>query len=238
MMLLNISSFYLREHIEIFLTSYVFVVILYFFGIGKNFVALLVFLLYDLNQKMIALTLNGGDNLTKFILLYMIFANTYEYFSVKKASYTSRDTINFLSNIARWSICIHLCWAYFISAVHKIHADVWFNGIATYYILSLERYQGTTFNHDLARNGLFVTLTTYFTIIVELFFPVLIWNKTTRPYFIVAGILLHTGIFFFMMLYDFQLLFIATYGFFFTDSELTVFFSKIKYGVFKRFQTS
>ena len=47
----------------------------------------------------------------------------------------------FFSNLAGFSICLHLCFIYFISAIHKIHADVWFNGVATYYTFNIERFK-------------------------------------------------------------------------------------------------
>jgi hypothetical protein len=188
----------IREYIYVFFLLYIVVIMLFFFGIGKHFTA----------------------------LALLIFADTYQYFSIKPLNYkreTWRQMFNFCSNLAGLSICMHLCWAYFLSAFHKTHADVWFNGIATYYTLSLERFKGTPFNDTLARNGIFVTLSTYFTILTEMFFPVLVWFKQTRLLVILAATFLHMGIFVFMMIYDFQLIFIASYGFFFSDQEWSTF---------------
>jgi hypothetical protein len=152
----------------------------------------------------------------------MIFADCYRYFSINPKRNTNKDwqrISNMCTNLAGLSICIHLCWIYFVSAMHKTHADVWFNGIATYYTLSLERFSGTPLNETLAKSGLFVTLSTYFTLLIELFFPVLVWFKQTRWLLLIAGIMLHTSILILMMLYGFQTIFIMTYGFFITNRE-------------------
>ncbi len=70
----------------------------------------------------------------------MIFIDSYNYFSIKPKVYKNSEITKFnvfLFNIGGYSICLHLCLAYFISAIHKIHADVCINGNATYYNLSL-----------------------------------------------------------------------------------------------------
>lgn len=218
--LLRIDSNVIREHYQLFIAFYLVVIVLYLFGIGKHLTALVLFLLHQTLQRLCPLILNGGDNLLTFIILYMIFANSYEYFSIRSLQWRKailRRTSNLLSNLAVLAIVLHLCMAYFWSAVHKIHADVWFNGVATYYTFNLERFRGTPFNHWLAQNGYFVTLSTYATVGYELFFPVLIWFRQTRLLMIFGGLLLHLGIYVFMMIYDFEIVFIMTYGFFFAD---------------------
>jgi hypothetical protein len=209
---------------------------LFIFGIGRNITALLVYVLYEFNQGLSHFTQNGGDNLMKFTLLYMVFANSFQHFSVdsKKENGVISNT---LSNLAGYSVQIHVCLAYFLSAIHKVHSDVWFNGVATYYTLSLERFRGTDYNLSLAKNGVFVTLSTYFTLLFELFFPIGIWKKSFRNILFVCGILVHSGIFIFMMIYDFQIIFLMTYGFFISELEWQKFranFSKYSQLIFKR----
>ncbi len=213
----GINGELIRQHFSIYLFVYLTFIILYFFGIGRNMAALGVFICLEIQQRLCHTVLNGGDNLFKFVVLYMIFINSYGYFALKTTTKIKARLSNLVSNLAAYSICMHLCLVYFISAIHKIHADVWFNGVANYYILSSERFQGTPYNTSLARNGLFVTLTTYYTILVELFYPVFIWLKHTRAIMIIAALLLHVGIYIFMMIYDFQLVFMLIQGFFIPD---------------------
>lgn len=227
----NISSVLLRENFQFFYLIYVVIILLYFFGIGKNFIALILFIFYEILQNLCPSILNGGDNLLKFILMYMIFIDSYNYFSITPKYFKSSEFAKFnvfLSNLGGYSICIHLCLAYFISAIHKIHADVWFNGIATYYTMSLERFRGTSYNLTLAKNALFVTFSTYLTILIELFYPALVWFKKTKAIMIILAIMLHISIYVFMMIYDFQIVFIFVQGFFIANSDWVNFYMKLK----------
>lgn len=223
----GIQTSFIRENFSLFYFFYMLLIILYFFGIGKNITALVLFVFYEFLQSLCPIILNGGDNLLKFIMLYMIFINSYKYFSINKSN-NSTPLNNLITNLAGYSICIHLCLAYFFSAIHKIHADVWFNGIATYYTLSLERFRGTSFNLDLAKNGFLVTISTYITILIELSYPFLIWFKRTKLLMIISAILLHVSIYVLMMIYDFQLVFIFVQGFFLSNRFWLNFVSNIK----------
>ncbi|CAL2094934.1 HTTM domain-containing protein [Tenacibaculum sp. 190524A02b] len=229
---LGVSTQFVRDNFEIFNGIYLILIVLYFFGVGKNLIALFLCMFYEVIQNFTWITLNGGDNLMKFVMLYMVFINSYEYFSIDKQRFKNRKNTafnNFMTNLGCYSICIHLCLVYFVSAMHKIHADVWFNGIATYYTLSLERFGGgNAINEWLSKNGTFVTLSTYGTILVELFYPVLIWFKETKVLFIISAIGLHLSIAVLMMLYDFQLLFIALQGMFISDKFWISLVEKVK----------
>lgn len=218
----NINTQFIRNNFQVFYLIYVIIIILYFFGFGKKITAALLYIFYEFLQSLCPTIQNGGDNLLKFILLYMVFINSYDYFSIKIKILNNHESVkfnNFLSNIFGYSICIHLCLAYFISAIHKIHADVWFNGIATYYTLSLERFRGTSWNLILAKNGYFVTISTYGTILIELSYPILVWFNKTRNIAIISAILLHLSIYLLMMIYDFQLVFIFVQGFFISNHQ-------------------
>ncbi|MEM0542916.1 hypothetical protein WFZ85_09815 [Flavobacterium sp. j3] len=227
----NINSNVLRENFQFFYFFYVILILFYFFGIGKNLTALILFIFYEILQNLCPSILNGGDNLLKFIMIYMIFIDSYNYFSISPKLFKNPEYLKFnvfLSNLGGFSICLHLCLAYFISAIHKIHADLWFNGIATYYTMSLERFRGTNYNLSLAKNAIFVTLSTYATILIELFYPALVWFKNTKKLIIILAVILHISIYVFMMIYDFQLVFIFVQGFFIANNDWISFYEKLK----------
>ncbi len=213
--------FLVQQNYMLFIGFIVMLLLLYFFGIGKYFVGILVFLLLKMMQDFSGALLNGGDNLLIFLVLYMSFADSYHIFSIKKLE-TKNENIksiqNVLSNLAAYSILFHLCTVYFISCLHKIHSDVWFSGVANYYILHLDRFSGP-FNHYFNNNPYIITISSYFTIFFEMYFPVLVWFKNLRNYFVVSGVLLHIGIYVFMMIYDFEILFMMTYGFLYSNQE-------------------
>lgn len=211
------TTFFLNNS-KFFLLFVVLTLILVLFGIGRKITFFILFFELAILQTFINPILNGGDNLMYFVLFYMIFTNSYDYFVLNKNNKISSKFSNFISNLAVYSILIHLSYIYFISALHKIHSDVWFNGTANYYILHLERFQSPLCDY-IMNNGFIITTSTYLTIFFELFFCVMIWLKPFRNMFIFLGIGLHLGIFFFMMLYDFEIFFISIYGFFITNAE-------------------
>lgn len=199
------------------------------FGIGKNYTIAVVYILVEIVQRLNGYLLNGGDNFLKFLLLYMIFANSFTRFTLFGSSKACKEESipHLLNALAVFSIKVHLCLIYFISGLFKANSKVWFHGVATYYTLSLERFSATDLNKTLVQNGLFVTLSTYTVLLWELFFPVLIWKKTLRLPLLSLGFLIHLGIYFMMMIHDFEIVFIATYGFFITDKEWAAFGKRI-----------
>jgi hypothetical protein len=219
------TSFFLN-HSKSFLLVIVFTLILVLFGIGRKITVLFLFLELAILQTFVNPVLNGGDNLLYFVLFYMIFTNSYDHFVLNEKDKTNNVFSNLVSNLAVYSILIHLCYIYLISGLHKIHSDVWFNGTANYYILHLERFQSPLCDY-IMNNGVIITASTYLTVFFELFFCVLIWLKSFRNILILLGILLHLGIFFFMMLYDFQIFFITIYGFFITNEEWSKLMNKL-----------
>lgn len=230
---ISFDSNFIRTNIYIFLGLYLLLLILFLFGFGKNITAIFLFFFYDILQKLCPQILNGGDNYMRFIMLYLCFANSFSFFSlVKTKAQRFMQASNFISNLASLSICLHLCLIYFISAIHKIHADVWFNGVATYYTFNIERFNGTSMNTSLSKNIFFVTISTYGTWIIELLYPILIWFKQTKVFMIILAILLHIGIAIFMMLYDFQLIFILVQGFFITNKTWISIYYAIKLKIY------
>lgn len=233
---INLNSFIIRDNFQFFYLVYFVLIILYFFGIGKNITAFILFIFYEILQNLCPSILNGGDNLLKFIMIYMIFIDSFDYFSIRPKSFKNSEFTKFnifISNLGGYAICIHLCLVYFISAIHKIHADIWFNGVATYYTMSLERFRGTSFNLTLAKNAIFVTISTYATMLIELFYPALIWFNKTKNLMISLALMLHISIYVFMMIYDFQLVFIFVQGFFIANIKWVNFYDKVQQ-IFKK----
>ena len=228
----GIETNLVRENFEVFYFLYFIVILLFLFGIGKRFTAFILFIFVQIVQNLSWLTLNGGDNILKFLILYFVLIDSFHFFSIKKTNSSQTDHLNnFASNLGYYSIIIHLGLIYFTSAFHKINADLWFNGVATYYVLGGDRFMGTSWNVPLIKNGYFVTFSTYGTIILELLFPFLVWYKSLKYLLIVCMLSLHAGIAIFMMLYDFQILFILSLGFFLSNKEWISIteFMKLKY---------
>ncbi|MEO6916950.1 MAG: hypothetical protein ABI151_16120, partial [Chitinophagaceae bacterium] len=117
------------------------VAFLYLFGIGRFYTAIVFHILCRLLIDMNFMYSNGGDNILLFVSFYMIFVNSYDHFSLNPGTGRNNALRYFVSNLGVYAIMIQLCIIYFVSALHKIHSDVWFNGVATYYIMNLEMYK-------------------------------------------------------------------------------------------------
>lgn len=211
----------LHQHYILFIICYSILLLVNTFGIGKNFTAVIVFLFTEMLFRLNPTVVNGGFHLCRFMLLYLSFANTYTYFTLKpiQKNISDNSTSILLTNIAVYAILIHLCIIYFSTALYKLQTPQWRNGTAIYYILHYERYNGTGHNAALAKYTWLNYTINYFTLAFELVFPFLIWFKPCRKWLIIAGIIMHLTIYWLFMLYGFQFVFIAVYGLFYTDEE-------------------
>ncbi|CAM1371297.1 hypothetical protein [Tenacibaculum xiamenense] len=200
---------------SILLLSIVALSIFMILGIGRNITVFILYFFIKILQDLTYPILNGGDNLMIFVLLYFCFASSFEHLTLYKQKVKTNKSY-LISNLAVYSICFHLGYVYFISAIHKIHADVWFNGTALYYVMNLERFS-SPISSLFSDNGVITTLGTYFTLLFELLFIFLVWDKKYKVIFLISGIMLHAGIYFFMMIYDFEIFFVSLYGFFLSN---------------------
>ena len=83
---------------------------------------------------------------------------------------------------------------YLVAVWTKVRGITWNNGTAVSYamrISDLERFPVPAFiTHSL----LITNLLTYGTLAIELSLAILVWNRTLRPWVLLAGLSLHIGI--------------------------------------------
>ncbi|MBP0613906.1 hypothetical protein J8J42_12740 [Chryseobacterium sp. cx-311] len=223
LVILGVNQTFIHQNISVLLNIILLLCILFACGVFKYIIPIFLFIAIELFQRSYIYIPNGGDNLLKFVLLYLIFTNCYRFFTLKKYTKHKEGTGigYFVNQVAVLLIKAHLCLIYMTSAIFKLNSKVWFTGIATYYTLQLERFQGTDFNIALSKNGYFVTAATYATLLWELVFPFFAWTKVSKFYVFGSGIMIHLGIYLLMMIHDFEILFIMCYGFFISDEEWT-----------------
>ena len=212
----------LQAHFVAFLAAYLGLILLLALGVGRNLTALAVLASTIVIQSMNGYILNGGHNFLDFVLIYLCLANSFEHFVLRKSIRNSYEHCwsYFFTRVATACLIAHLCLVYFSSGIAKLHSETWYHGDAIYYILNLERFQGSSLNHWITASGAAVTLITYCVMFWELYFPALVWIPRFRVPVLLAGIAIHLGIWWSMMIYDFEMLFVMTYGFFFRDEEL------------------
>jgi predicted DCC family thiol-disulfide oxidoreductase YuxK len=82
-------------------------------------------------------------------------------------------------------------------------ADDWWNGEALWLVATTNEYYNPVIVDLLARHYWLVNLGTYATVLIEVAYPFLIWQRRTRPYMLAAAIFLHLQFAIFLGLFYF-----------------------------------
>ncbi len=179
---------------------------------------------------------NGGDNLMRIILLYLVFARLSAYFSLdarrertanqqagqpNDAPANAGAMVGILIHNAALVACIgQLCVLYLASGLYKVQGSMWFEGTAVYYITRVAEYNPwPELTALLAYSPLIITVATYLAIITQVAFPFTLLNKHSRHLVFVLLAGMHLGIGFLMGLPVFSAFMIATDLLLFTDQE-------------------
>jgi predicted DCC family thiol-disulfide oxidoreductase YuxK len=93
---------------------------------------------------------------------------------------------------------IQMAVLFFYSGIAKIRGDDWWNGKAMWQVFVDLDYYNRTLLDVLAAHPWMGNLATYSTLLIEIAFPFLIWQRGTRPYLLAAAIFLHVQIAIFM----------------------------------------
>jgi predicted DCC family thiol-disulfide oxidoreductase YuxK len=86
---------------------------------------------------------------------------------------------------------IQMAAVFFYSAVGKLRGDDWWDGDAIWVVFTTGDHYNRLVLDLLASHYWLVNVGTYGTILIEIAFPFLIWQRRTRPYFLVLALLLH-----------------------------------------------
>jgi len=219
-----------KDYYVWFIFFYSVIIVFNMLGIGRRVTAVLLFINLYLLQKMNWSIFNGGDLMARLIVFYLIFADSYQYFVLfknKNKARQLRKLTNLVSNLAALSIMLQLCIAYFSTGLGKLNTDLWKSGEAVYYAMLNERFMGTPYNRWLVQHKWIDYTANYATLVFELGFPFLIWFKKLRPTLLITGIIFHLGIYIFLMIYGFQIVFLLIYGLFLPNDLLLKYAGKV-----------
>jgi predicted DCC family thiol-disulfide oxidoreductase YuxK len=86
---------------------------------------------------------------------------------------------------------IQMAVIFFNTGVSKIKWEEWRNGDAIWMTLSTSDYYNNFFLYILAHHYWIGVLAAYLTIFIELAYPFLIWQRSSRPYMLAAAVFLH-----------------------------------------------
>lgn len=167
------------------------------------------------------ITHDGGDNILRIILLYMIFFHPLITKKERTSIEIKPSTSIFLHNLAVTAIYLQLSILYFISSTVKLQGEMWVSGTAVYYVTQLNEFgMPTEFLKNLFKNSWITTLATYTTVIYQLFFPaILLTPSKIKLLWTIFGILLHFNFAVNMGLVTFSSMMIALLLFTVKDSE-------------------
>jgi hypothetical protein len=177
--------------------------------------------------------LTGGDNLLYLLAFYLMFADCGQYFSLDawlRGDKAKPDNAYaaMLHNYAMLAIVVQLCLLYFTSAFFKTQGHMWQDGTAIYYILRANEFNLSPWAHHFYDSGAVVTLLTWGTVIFQMSWPFLIWNRHARPVMFIGALTLHSMIGYFMGLVWFSLVMISAELAIFSNAEL------VRFGVLVR----
>lgn len=124
-------------------------------------------------------------------------------------------------------IQIQVSVVYLWTAWHKLKGDTWLEGTAVYYATRIEMMINFPAPF-LLDNILFLKLSTWGTLILEISLGTLIWIKELRKPLIIAGILFHLGIEYTMSLPFFEVIMVALLINYYSPEELKSFVDQIR----------
>jgi hypothetical protein len=86
---------------------------------------------------------------------------------------------------------IQMALLFFYSAVSKLGGDDWWFGDAVWYVFTTDEHYSPFLLDVLASQYWLVNVATYATILIEIAYPFMIWQRHTRPYLLAGAIFLH-----------------------------------------------
>lgn len=173
----------------------------------------------------------GADQVATFFLLYLALTQSHGRLSVrdwwrKRQNKPSLEP-DLLTSVFYRMIQIQLCLIYIYSGMEKLKGQAWWDGTAIWTVLA--NPQMVIGDWSWMRHfPLAIVFATFSTVLFEVYFPVLVWIKPLRKYFLLAGVLFHIGIGVIIALWSFAFLMITPYVLFVSESWLLSQIKKIQ----------
>lgn len=171
--------------------------------------------------------LNSGDRLFQIVAALAVFmplARRWSLTSVVRHKLKKPD-LPLGTDFGARLIQLELAYVYISSFIAKVSNSRWRSGIALRDVLS-----SPVFAEWPAYLGWFpiVAFLTYMTLAFEIGFPLLVWFKKLRPWFLLWGIAFHAGIDALMIIPMFSMVMIVCYPAYLTDGETVAMFRALR----------
>ncbi|HXU69221.1 MAG TPA: DCC1-like thiol-disulfide oxidoreductase family protein [Polyangia bacterium] len=155
--------------------------------------------------------LDGGDNITRLTLTYMLFLLPAD------AKPVRRSLGVWVHNIAVVAIMAQLVVLYATSGIMKAAGERWHHGTALYVVSQVEWFS-VPWVRSIFKNPFMTTIATYSTLLFQLWFPMAIFSRF-KLVWLAAGIFFHLNIAIVMGLVTFSTVMIGLELFLITDEE-------------------
>ena len=86
---------------------------------------------------------------------------------------------------------IQMATLFFFSAISKLGGDDWWNGDAVWFVFTTDEHYSPVILNIFASQYWLVNVATYGTILIEIAYVFLIWQRSTRPYLLAGALFLH-----------------------------------------------
>ncbi len=148
----------------------------------------------------------GVDYFCSMSLLYLVLLPSDDYFSLRNYLFRPKGFTPESLTPFRRLFQIHICFAYFISGLDKLLGFNWWNGESVWKAVNLPNFTND-FNISLSPLGnypIVFVIAGWFTIIVEMCYPLFINIRQTRKFWLCLTIMMHVGILLVLNLYFFS----------------------------------
>jgi predicted DCC family thiol-disulfide oxidoreductase YuxK len=168
---------------------------------------------------------DGGDNIMRLVLLFLVLVNSGAYLSLdaRRTRAPRSETVRQIRVVAHQVgvllIAAQLSMLYMSTGLYKAMGELWQNGTALYYILRVDEFSWPGVAELIYRNPYLVVLGTYGTVLFEVTFLPALFNRWTRYTALAAGAAFHAGIALVMGLVTFAWSMLAIYPLLVTDAE-------------------
>lgn len=135
---------------------------------------------------------------------------------------TPRVRTSVMATVSSRLIQIHLCVIYLFAGMSKLQGESWWDGSAVWETLANYEYQSLDLTF-LAAIPFVTQLATHTTVLWELSYAALVWNKHLRPFVLIIGVGMHFGIGMFLGMWTFGLAMTFGYVTFLSPQSLRVF---------------
>lgn len=143
---------------------------------------------------------DGGNYFLRIMLIYLVFADVSRRWSLdsrrrarKNVKETETGTV--VHNLALCLVVGQLCLVYLEAGLYKVQGTLWQNGTAMYYPLKSTAYGVFPWLSDVATTfAPAVVVVTYFSVLIQIAFTFMLFNKVTRRIALIGILAMHLGI--------------------------------------------